>query len=224
MQLAGKLETQQLILGHPIGLVSRVLLVLSLGAAFFALRQPLWTMSFRSNQYPDPLRMAIHSDHLEGQVTPNRDDLREINSLNHYIGMRPLAERDFSEFLWMPFAIGFLALLSLRAAAIGRLRDLVDLTVLFVYFGGFSAWRFYQQMYDYGHKLAPDAAIKVAPFMPPLYGAKRVANFDVESYPASGSYALLVFGLLVVAALVLTTRAGCLARRGGGDSTRTAAA
>jgi MFS family permease len=43
-----------------------------------------------------------------------RDDLREINSLNHYIGMRPLLESDFSEFQWLPLTLGIFALLALR--------------------------------------------------------------------------------------------------------------
>ena len=71
-------------------------------------------MSFRSNQYPGPLKMSICSNHLEGQKTDRRDDLREINALNHYIGMRPLMESDFAEFLWLPFAMGFFALITLR--------------------------------------------------------------------------------------------------------------
>src|SRR5262249_5977336 len=62
---------------------------------------PLWNMTFRSNQYTDGLVLHIYAFELQGGKTPNRDDLREINSLNHYIGMRPLLESDFSEFVWL---------------------------------------------------------------------------------------------------------------------------
>ena len=72
----------------------------------------------------------------------------------------------------------------------GKLTHLVDSLVLFVYFGTFALWSFGYKMWSYGHNLAPTAAVKVAPFMPPMYGYKQLANFEVYSYPALGSYAL----------------------------------
>jgi hypothetical protein len=124
-----RLETYQRLLQQPLSIPARLLLVVAVFAIPFVFWFPLWTMSFESNQYPDPLRLAIHVDHLDGQKTAKRDDLREINSLNHYIGMRPLLESDFSEFVWMPFVMGFFALLGLRAAVLGSLRDAADLAV-----------------------------------------------------------------------------------------------
>jgi hypothetical protein len=102
--------------------------VLALGPVF---SYPLWNMTFYSNQYTDGLVLHIYAHQLEGGKTPNRDDLREINSLNHYIGMRPLLESDFSEFAWLPFGIGALILLSLRAMVLGKMANLIDVFVLF---------------------------------------------------------------------------------------------
>ena len=135
-----------------------------------------------------------------------RDDLREINSLNHYIGMRPLLESDFSEFIWLPFAIGALALLALRAMVVGRMSNLIDVFVLFVYFGLYSAWSFYHRLYLYGHNLDPTAAIKVPPFTPPLLGTEPVGNFMVSSFPGPASYALVAFALLLAAAILMSSR------------------
>jgi copper chaperone NosL len=193
----------QCLLQYPLSLRARVLLVLAVLSIPLIFYAPLWTMSFRSNQYPDPLRMAIYIDHLEGQKTPMRDDLREINSLNHYIGMRPLLESDFAEFLWLPFAVGFFALIVLRSVVFGTVRDLVDIVVLFSYFGLFSAWTFYSRLYQYGHNLSPEAAIKVEGFTPPFFGSVKIANFWVNSYPGGGSYLMALFGLLLVVALVV---------------------
>jgi len=197
-----RLETYQTFLQQPLSIPARLLLVVAALAIPVVFWVPLWTMSFESNQYPDPLRLAIHVDHLEGQMTENRDDLREINSLNHYIGMRPLLESDFSEFVWMPFVMGFFALMGLRAAVLGNLRDATDLFVLFLYFSIFSAWNFYSRLYQYGHNLSPEAAIDVEPFTPPVYGRVKVANFWVESYPGGASYAIGVVGLCLFAAVV----------------------
>ena len=169
----------------------------------FVFQAPLWTMAFQSNQYPDPLKLEIYINHLEGQKTVQRDDLREINSLNHYIGMRPILESDFSEFLWLPFAMGFFALITLRAVVFGALRDLADIIVLFAYFGLFSGWTFYRRLYEYGHNLNPEAAIKVEVFTPPFFGRVQIANFWVESFPAGGTYFMALFGLLLGAAVVV---------------------
>src|ERR1039457_2145630 len=161
---------------------------------------PMYQMTLVSNQFPGGLELHIYASKLEGGQTPNRDDLREINTLNHYIGMRPLHESDFSEFKWLPLAVGAFALLALRALVIGKMSKLVDIVVLFVYFGLFSLWSFYQRLYDYGHHLDPTAAVKVKPFTPPLIGTHQIANFTVTNLPEIGSYLMVAFALLLIVA------------------------
>lgn len=188
----------------PLTLRSRVAILIGVVALIPALFFPLWHMSFRSNQYPDALSLHIYAHQLEGGKTPSRDDLREINALNHYIGMRPLLESDFSEFAWLPFAIGGLALLALRAMVVGRMSGLIDVFVLFTYFGLYSFWSFYHRLHSYGHNLDPTAAIKVQPFTPPLLGSQQVGNFMVNSYPGTASYALVIFAVMLAAAILLS--------------------
>ena len=190
----------------PLQIRSRVLILVGVVALLPAFFFPLWNMTFYSNQYTDGLRLNIYSYQLEGGKTPNRDDLREINSLNHYIGMRPLLESDFSEFTWLPLVVGLLMILALRAMVIGKMSNLVDVFVLFIYFGLFSMWSFYHRMYLYGHNLDPTAAIKVPPFTPPIFGSKQVGNFMVYSFPSIGSYALFVFPILLLIAILLSAR------------------
>jgi copper chaperone NosL len=101
-----------------------------------------------------------------------------------------------------------LGLLCLRAAVHGTMSQLVDVVVLYVYFGAFAIWSFAFKLYSYGHSLAPTAAVRVPPFMPPLFGSKQLANFEVYSYPAAASYALaLVVPLLLLAMLLSWRRA-----------------
>jgi len=193
-------------LEHPLPLISRLLIIIASLTLLIVFLFPLWNMTFFSNQYTDGLALDIYAYRLEGAKTPNRDDLREINSLNHYIGMRPLLESDFSEFVWLPFAIGGLVLLALRAVVLGKLSKLVDVFVLFVYFSLYSLWSFYYRLHSYGHNLDPTAAIKVEPFTPPLFGEQVVGNFTVYSYPDVASYAFVVYGILLLAALVWAFR------------------
>lgn len=196
------LTEEFLFLEQPLPFLSRLFLVLAALALILAFLFPLWNMTFFSNQYTDGLMMDVYAYKLEGGKTPNRDDLREINALNHYIGMRPLMESDFGEFTWLPFAIGGLMLLALRAAFMGKVSKLVDVFIIFIYFSLYSFWSFYYRLYQYGHNLEPTAAIKVPPFTPPLFGTQEVGNFTVHSYPDIASYALIAYGLLLLAALV----------------------
>jgi copper chaperone NosL len=111
--------------------------------------------------------------------------------------------------------LGGLALIFLRAAVVGRVLDLVDSVVVFVYFGLFSLWSFGYTMYRYGHVLAPTAPVKVDPFMPPLFGGAQLANFEVYSYPGVGSWAMLAVGLVLAVALVLGVRGARRRERAG---------
>jgi copper chaperone NosL len=187
-------------------LKSRLMILVAVVVLIPALLFPLWNMTFTSNQYLDGLALHIYSHKLVGGKTPNRDDLREINSLNHYIGMRPLLESDFSEFVWIPFVIGALAVLALRAMVIGKMSNLVDVFALFSYFGLFSFWSFYSKLHTYGHNLDPTAAIKVQPFTPPLFGRQVVGNFTVTSYPGVASFALVAFAVLLLMAIFLSRK------------------
>ena len=76
--------------------------------------------------------------------------------------------------------------------------------MLFAYFGAFSLWSFGYKLYSYGHDLAPEAAVKVPPFMPPMFGYQQIANFEVYSYPRPASYAMAGVVVLLVSALAWT--------------------
>jgi hypothetical protein len=198
------LERSHRLLTSPVGVTPRAF---ALAAALLVLPTfafPLWNLTMFAPQYGGGLRLDIYSYKLEGGN--HGQDLKEINLLNHYIGMRDLAPDDFTEFKWMPFVLGVLALVFLRAAVVGRMLDLVDSLVMFTYFGLFSLWSFAYKMYRYGHDLAPGAPVKVDPFTPPLFGGQQLANFEVYSYPGLGSYAFAAVGAVLVAALVLSIR------------------
>jgi hypothetical protein len=198
------LERSHRLLTSPVGPGPRAL---ALAAALLVLPTyflPLWNLTMFAPQYGDGLRLDIYSYKLQGGN--GGQDLKEINLLNHYIGMRDLAPDDFTEFKWMPFVLGVLALLFLRAAVVGRMLDLVDAFVVFTYFGLFSLWSFAYKLYRYGHDLAPNAAVRVDPFMPPLLGGQQIANFEVYSYPQGASWALAGTALALVLAVSLGAR------------------
>jgi hypothetical protein len=188
----------------PLDLGPRGLLVLAALLLLPTYFLPLWKLTMFAPQYPNGLRLGIYSWKLEGGN--GGQDIKEINLLNHYIGMKDLSTTDFTEFKWMPFVLGALALLFLRAALLGRVVTLLDMVVVFIYFGAFALWSFGYKLFRYGHDLAPTAAVKVPPFMPPMFGHRKLANFEVYSYPAAGSYALLGVALALAAAFFVAWR------------------
>ena len=209
------IEKSDRVLKSPLGLGPRGLLLLAALLLVPALVSPLWRLTMFAPQYQEGLRLDIYSYKLEGG---NRgQDTKEINILNHYIGMKDLVTEDFTEFLWLPFAIGAFGLLFLRAVLLGTVGYLIDVTVLFAYFSGFSMWSFAHKMWSYGHNLDPTAAVKVQPFMPPLFGGKQLANFEVYSYPSLASWALGGVALALFLALFLCWRAARRARTVAGQ-------
>src|SRR5262245_57019878 len=130
------LVTTNRVLKAPLDLWPRVLMVAAAAALVATFFLPLWNLTMFAPQYPDGLRLDIYSHRLSGGN--HGQDIKEINLLNHYIGMHDLAEEDFTEFKWMPFVIGGLALLVLRAVVHGTMAALVDTSVVFSYFGLFS--------------------------------------------------------------------------------------
>ena len=197
-------------LESPLDLGPRVMVLAASLVLIPTFTSPLYTMTMFAPQYPDGLRLQIYSYKLVGGN--QGQDIREINVLNHYIGMRDLVSEEFGEFKWMPFVIGAFALLFARTVVMGKMTHLIDSLVLFVYFGLFALWSFGFKMWTYGHSLDPTAAVKVAPFMPPMFGYKQLANFEVYSYPALGSYALAAAALFLFLALFLAARQARRAR------------
>lgn len=180
---------------HSRGRLLLVALVIPLGISFFF---PLWRISMRAPQYPSGLHMDIFAYKLDGGHDGH--DVVELNALNHYIGMKKLDRAGVPELGWIPFALGALALLTLRVAVLGRVRDLVDLSVLISYVTLFFFARFVMMLYRYGHDLDPTAALTLKPFMPVIIGTKQVANFTTQSYPLVGTilvgiFAVGIFGL-----------------------------
>ncbi|MEX2580261.1 MAG: hypothetical protein WD342_14480 [Verrucomicrobiales bacterium] len=184
----------------PLNLTSRLLLLAGAACVVASVFFPLWRMHLTAPQYAEGLQLDIYAWKLEGGGL-HGNDLNEINNLNHYIGMKPLQESDFTEMQVIPFMLGLFVLLSFRAAALGGMRQVIDLFMLAAWFGVFSIGTFYYRLYTYGHDLDPKAPMTVEPFTPVLIGKQTIANFSQASYPHLGTWLLWVFMALLLAAV-----------------------
>jgi copper chaperone NosL len=189
----------QRLLDRPVSARARLLLLAAIAVLLAGAVLPLWRISLVAPQYAEGLTLDMYTWQIV--AGNNGQDLAEINTLNHYIGMKPIAQADFLEMKVLPFAIGAFSLLTLRAVVVGRIIGLVDLAVLFFYFGAFSLGSFVYRLYSYGHHLDAHAPMKIKPFMPVVVGSQPIANFVQTSLPLAGTFCMAAFLLLLLAAL-----------------------
>lgn len=178
-------------LDRPLFLRSRVILLLLIVPLALTMTQPLWRISMTAPQYPDGLYLDVYAHKIDGGN--HGQHIKEINTLNHYIGMHKIDRAELSDLDWIPFGLGLLVILTLRCAAIGNVRALVDLVVVAGYIGAFAFGKFVYKLYVFGHNLDPTAPIKLEPFTPAIFGTKRIANFTTSSYPQLGSVMIGIF-------------------------------
>ncbi len=145
--------------------VARVLLLVSVFL-------PYWHMELVAPQYPDGLYLTAYVNHLEG-------DVKEIDGLNHYIGMRPLGEAAQVErtmSVWLVIAM----VLLVEGAVFIHSRWAVALALPAVLFPvGFLADLQYW-MHTFGQNLDPGAPLSssVKPFTPTVLGEGGIGQFQ----------------------------------------------
>jgi copper chaperone NosL len=168
-----------------------VILVILFLATLWVL--PMWRIDLRAPQYPGGLSMKIWINDVKGDV-----DI--INGLNHYIGMKTIHKKDFPEFIYLPATIIIFMALGIVVLILNRKVGYYVWTLLFTVVGVFSFYDFYKWEYNYGHDLDPTAPIKVPgmAYQPPLFGYKKLLNFEVLSQPDIAGWFYISAGMLLV--------------------------
>lgn len=158
---------------------------------------PLWQILMWAPQYPEWLTMKIWINNISG-------DVKIINALNHYIGMKLIELDMFPEFSYMIYLLAGLIGIGVLAGIIGR-RFAVWIYLFSLAIAGVAALvDFYLWGYDYGHNLNPEAAIQVPgmTYQPPLIGTKQLLNFTAYSGPDIGGWIFVVSGLMIIGVIV----------------------
>jgi hypothetical protein len=168
--------------------------VLALWTAAYFL--PWWSFTLFAPQYPHGLTLSVSLTGIGG-------DLREIDMLNHYIGMGHLEDAAPYERALGPYGLGALALLVVLFAVVGGRRFSAWLWVpavalLACFLGDSFYW-----LHRYGHHLNPKAPLHIAPFTPHLIGPGTIGQFHTTAAPALGfALAFASLALLVTATVV----------------------
>lgn len=167
-------------------LAARVLLLLSIF-------QPWWHMELEAPQYPNGLALTAYVNHLVG-------DVKEIDGLNHYIGMRPLGEAAVMEralSVWLVVAM----VLLVEGAALVHSKWAVLLSLPAIGFPvGFLADLHYW-LKRFGQNLNPEAPLSasVKPFTPTLLGEGGIGQFKTYAEVGAGFWmAVACAGLTLI--------------------------
>ncbi len=169
---------------------SRILMILGALLPLLLFVFPLWNITLEAPQYPIPLGMNIHINDFS-DMHPH--DIKNINLMNHYVGMKYIPEA-IPEFKIFPIGIILTSILGLIIGLKGNYKLFLGWFILMVVLSMAGLYDFYLWEHDYGHDLDPKAIMKftnpdgsVMGFQPPLFGSKDILNFRANSYPRLGA-------------------------------------
>jgi len=154
---------------------------------------PLWNITLEAPQYPKNLGMNMHINKFSDV---QEFDIKNINLMNHYVGMKYIPE-SIPEFKIFPAVIIFMSILGLIFGLKKNYKWFLGWFILMVVLAIAGIYDFYLWEHEYGHDLDPKAIMKftnpdgsVMGFQPPLFGTKDILNFTAHSYPQLGAYFL----------------------------------
>jgi hypothetical protein len=169
--------------------IARVLLLVSIFV-------PYWHMELVAPQYPDGLYLTAYVNHLAG-------DVKEIDGLNHYIGMRPLEqagqlEREMS--VWAIIAMFLLV----EGAMFIHSRWAVLLALPAVLFPGGFLLDLQYWMHTFGQNLDPQAPLSssVKPFTPTVLGEGGIGQFKTYADVGIGFWLAVGCSIVTIVAFV----------------------
>lgn len=164
-----------------------------LGSAFLVVAGvlPIWGTRLIAPQYPKGLDLWFYGGRAEGP-------LREVNGLNHYIGMRPIDLAAVPELgLWSLAVVGSTVLLLAALIVPGRLGRLALVGLVLVpavVLVDIQRW-----LIVFGTELDPTSALRLDPFVPLVIGPSTVWNFTIWAYP--GPALVLIWAVAALAVL-----------------------
>jgi copper chaperone NosL len=162
---------------------------------------PYWRMEMEAPQYPRGLEMSVYVNHVEG-------DVQEVDTLNHYIGMRPLSEAGDLERSLSVIAIVALGMLVVAAIFIHNPCALLLTWPVMLYPVIFLADLWYW-MQDFGMNLDETAPLSsiIEPFVPPLLGEGKIAQFNTVAIWDSGLWMAAAASVLIALGIFFHRRA-----------------
>jgi nitrous oxidase accessory protein len=162
-----------------------------------ALYVPFWSMKLEAPQYPGGLRLTAYGDEIVG-------DLREINIINHYVGMEHIDTVPAPEMALFTYGIFALVILCAVAPLHRRLAQLAIAACVgtpLVILADLQWW-----LHSFGRNLDPGAPLDVEPFTPLALGTSTIHNFVSKAWVSWGFFCMIGAALLVGLGLRISSR------------------
>lgn len=175
--------------------LARICLLVSL---FF----PYWHIKLKAPQYPRrDLQIDTYVNRVEG-------DMREINLLNHYIGMKPLEDAapiEKATGVWV--VIGMVLLMEIAMHIHSRWALLLLLPALVFPLAFLADLHYWLNLF--GQNLDPKAPLSssIKPFSPPALGEGIIGQFKTVAWMGTGLWLAWMAAGLMLIGLVLHRRA-----------------
>jgi len=155
-----------------------------------------WALTLHAPQYPGGLKVTVYTHEVTG-------DVREVDGLNHYIGMMPLGDAADLERTVASYAIiAFVILAAVAAFYKARWAPLLALPIVlfpFVFAADLYFW-----LYRAGHNLDPTAALSssIKPFTPAILGEGVVGQFSTTAMFGPGWFISLAGAILAAIGII----------------------
>lgn len=182
-------------------LLPSIMLVAAAVILFISIFLPYWKITLYAPQYPQGLAASMYVNRLSG-------DVAEIDSLNHYIGMKPLGEAAVLERTLSVIIIIGIALLIAGAVYVHSPMALF-LCIPAVFYPVFFLADLYFWMRTFGTNLNPHAPLSnaIKPFVPPIIGVGKIAQFKTIATWEMGLYMSIAASVLILIGLYFHRKA-----------------
>lgn len=174
-------------------LLPSALLMLSALLLMVSMFLPYWSLTMTAPQYPKGLTVSVYVNRLDG-------DVREVDELNHYLGMTPLDQGGQLE-----RSISIIALAVLGAVLIASVfvhskwaALLVLPVIIFPLIFLADLWWI---LYQFGHSIDPQSALggAIKPFTPPVFGTGMIGQFGTHAQAEIGLVlAVIAAGVAII--------------------------
>ena len=182
-------------------LTPSIIMIVAVLILLISIFMPYWQITLHAPQYPGGLVAKLYVNRAAG-------DVRELDGLNHYIGMKPLGEAAPLERSLSVFIIVGIVLLVIGAVYVHSPIALF-LSIPAILYPIFFLGDLYFWLWNFGMNLDKRAPLSgaIKPFVPPLLGEGKIGQFRTVATWEIGLYLSIMASILILVGLYFHRRA-----------------
>jgi copper chaperone NosL len=182
-------------------LLPSIILIVAAIILLISIFMPYWNITLHAPQYPGGLVAQLYVNRAAG-------DVRELDGLNHYIGMKPLGEAALLERSLSIYMIVGIVLLTVAAIYVHSPIALF-LSIPAILYPLFFLGDLYFWLWNFGMNLDKRAPLSgaIKPFVPPLLGEGKIAQFRTVASWEIGLYMSIAASILILIGLYFHRKA-----------------